>query len=337
MAPSIVSAAETGTPWPWRRLPDLPLALAGQFAGVHNGALLVAGGSHFPVSKWEGGVKRWVDTIFVLTAPNARWQEYHLPRPIGYGGSISTPRGLLMAGGGDEKLNFAECLWLRWNGKGIDLADGPPLPERIANCASALLGQTAYLVGGQGDPVATSASRAVYLLDVTRDGAEWRVGPELPATGRILPSVAASELGVFVAGGASLAPDASGAPARTYLGDAWLLPPGGGWRRLPDLPELTCAAPAFATRSGFFVLGGSDGVLAARENELRDAHPGFSRRAKVYHARSSSWDIASELPFSLVTTTPAVWRGQVALPGGEDRPAHRSASVYAVPLSRTGG
>ena len=35
----------------WRRLPDLPLALAGQFAGVHNGALIVAGGSHFPVSK----------------------------------------------------------------------------------------------------------------------------------------------------------------------------------------------------------------------------------------------------------------------------------------------
>ncbi len=332
---SAVRGACGRTPWPWQRLPDLPLALAGQFAGVHDGALIVAGGSHFPVSKWEGGPKRWVDTIFVLTSPGARWLEFKLPRPLAYGGSVSTPRGLLLAGGGDEKRNSPGCLWLGWNGKGVDISSGPPLPEPLANCAAALLGQTAYLVGGQDHPTASSASRAVYALDVSRDGAEWRAAPELPAAGRILPSVAASEHGLFVAGGASLTPGASGAPARVYLGDAWLLPPGGGWRRLPDLPELTCAAPAFATRAGFFVLGGSDGVLAVRENELRDAHPGFSLLVKTYRPGAKAWTVASELPFSLVTTTPAVWRGQLVLPGGEDRPAHRSAAVYAVPLSQT--
>lgn len=31
----------------WERLPDLPQALAGQFVGVHDGTLIVAGGSYW--------------------------------------------------------------------------------------------------------------------------------------------------------------------------------------------------------------------------------------------------------------------------------------------------
>ncbi|MGH9630617.1 MAG: hypothetical protein ACRD7E_20080, partial [Bryobacteraceae bacterium] len=61
----------------WERLPDLPSAISGQFAGVSGGclsrnsrttdscALIVAGGSYFPVPLLEGGRKVWVDTVFV--------------------------------------------------------------------------------------------------------------------------------------------------------------------------------------------------------------------------------------------------------------------------------
>src|SRR3954453_19621561 len=61
----------------WKHLPALPDAegFAGSFAGVSNGALLVAGGTNFPGKKpWEGGAKAWYETVFVLENPNAQWK-----------------------------------------------------------------------------------------------------------------------------------------------------------------------------------------------------------------------------------------------------------------------
>ena len=53
----------------WSQLPSLPDArgFAGSFAGVSNGSLIVAGGTHF-IDKmpWEGGTKLWYDTVFAL-------------------------------------------------------------------------------------------------------------------------------------------------------------------------------------------------------------------------------------------------------------------------------
>src|SRR4051794_14537917 len=57
----------------WKQLPSLPDAegFAGSFAGVSNGALLVAGGTNFPGKKpWEGGAKVWYDTVYVLESAN---------------------------------------------------------------------------------------------------------------------------------------------------------------------------------------------------------------------------------------------------------------------------
>ena len=60
----------------WTRLPSLPdkEGFAGSFAGVSNGALIVAGGANFPDKKpWEGGGKVWYDTVFVLQRPDGEW------------------------------------------------------------------------------------------------------------------------------------------------------------------------------------------------------------------------------------------------------------------------
>ncbi|MCX6997017.1 MAG: hypothetical protein NTV49_07995, partial [Kiritimatiellaeota bacterium] len=61
----------------WSALPDLPEALgvAGPFAGVSGGALLVAGGANFPNGMpWAGGRKVWHDAVYVLPAPAGAWQ-----------------------------------------------------------------------------------------------------------------------------------------------------------------------------------------------------------------------------------------------------------------------
>ena len=61
-----------------RPLPD-PVGFAGAFAGVSNGALVVAGGANFP----EGTTKVWHDRVFVLEDPAAEWRlaSTRLPRP----------------------------------------------------------------------------------------------------------------------------------------------------------------------------------------------------------------------------------------------------------------
>lgn len=312
----------------WSRLPDLPQALGGQMAGVHNGVLLVAGGSYFETPPWAGGLKLWVDTVYVLTAPDAFWQTFHLPVSMGYAASASAPEGLFLLGGGDSAANRREVLRLRWNGSSVDAEPVAPLPVPLANGGAGYLRGKAYVVGGQESPTAATASAALYSLEVAQPDSTWRREAPLPGSGRILPAVAVVGDHLYVASGASLRPDSAGKPARTYLRDAWRFHPDTGWEPLPKLPRATVAASAHGLGSRFLVFGGDDGRYAAQP-DLRERHPGFPRDVLAFDTQSLAWQVLPEMPAGLVTTTATLWQGQVIIPGGEDRPAHRSAAVYA--------
>src|SRR4051812_9568015 len=58
-----------------RPVPDAD-GFAGSFAGVSNGALIVAGGSNFPGDgrPWTHGVKTYYDKIFILEKPDGDWK-----------------------------------------------------------------------------------------------------------------------------------------------------------------------------------------------------------------------------------------------------------------------
>jgi hypothetical protein len=111
---SAVSAAPETLKLNWKALPRIPdnVGFAAPFAGVSGGALIVAGGANFPgAMPWEGGTKVWYDSIFVLTTPDGSWRtNFKLPRPIGYGVSITTPGGVLCAGGSDSRQHFSDVV-----------------------------------------------------------------------------------------------------------------------------------------------------------------------------------------------------------------------------------
>ncbi|MCA9744200.1 sodium transporter, partial [candidate division KSB1 bacterium] len=72
-----VGFAQSRLNFAWDELPPLPDSegFAGMYAGVSNGAVIVAGGANFPDGRpWEGGQKVWYDRIFVLEEPNGQWQ-----------------------------------------------------------------------------------------------------------------------------------------------------------------------------------------------------------------------------------------------------------------------
>ncbi len=104
--------AESRAMLQWSELPALPdeLGVAGPFAGVHNDALIVAGGANFPKPVWEND-KVWHDAIYVLTRSGEDyvWKDGgKLPRPLAYGAAVSTADGVVCIGGNDADETFSD-------------------------------------------------------------------------------------------------------------------------------------------------------------------------------------------------------------------------------------
>ena len=145
----------------WNPLPDLPPApgqtqqkgLAGAFSGVHQDALILAGGANFPQAlPWKGGTKVWWDDIYVLTRQadgsyqrltNPSWK---LPQSLAYGVSISTPKGLLCIGGDNAGRVSDQVFLVQWDSslQTIRIRKQPPLPVPLAYMAGAQVGEKAY-------------------------------------------------------------------------------------------------------------------------------------------------------------------------------------------------
>ena len=147
----------------WDSLPDLPneLGVAGPFAGVHNDALIVAGGANFAEPVWEND-KVWHDEIHVLmhSASGYRWKSGgKLPRRIAYGAAVSTPDGGVCMGGGDEERVYSDVFLLSWDPKAhkVSRTDYPPLPRPCAYGQAVVIGKVIYLAGGQCDTGLESA------------------------------------------------------------------------------------------------------------------------------------------------------------------------------------
>jgi solute:Na+ symporter, SSS family len=198
----------------WSELPEIPPApgearqfgLAGAFAGVHNDALIVAGGANFPNgAPWEDGKKKWWDDIYVLvkTGDGHKWihPKTKLPRPLAYGVSISTKDGVICIGGCDADACYSDVFRITWDAdKGdVTVTPLPSLPKPLAFMGGARVGDSIYVVGGtEGVGAATKATDTFEVLDLTQSDADakWidlRKDSPLPGPPRLLPVVAAQK------------------------------------------------------------------------------------------------------------------------------------------------
>lgn len=327
---NVIACAES--PIDWRPLPALPDAegFAAPFAGVSGGALLVAGGANIPGDKWrEPFIKVWHDSIFVLSQPDATWQRAGtLPRPLGYGISITAGDGLLCFGGSDLTQHYAEAFRLEWRGGAIHTSALPSLPRPCANASGALVGRTIYIAGGIETPASTTALATFWALDLDAAAPRWTELPPCPGEPRMLAGAGAHGGAFYLFSGAKLHAGADGKPAREYLRDAWRFTPTKGWERLADLPRAAVAAPspALALDGVLLVLTGDDGANVTFQPVKN--HPGFPRTTLAYEVRANRWSETGELPFSRATAPIVEWRGGWVLPNGEVRPRVRTAEVW---------
>jgi N-acetylneuraminic acid mutarotase len=313
-----------------RALPALPRPLSGHVAGMSGDTVIVAGGTDFPVSLFKGGAKVWYDDVYALPRGAKAWvrQEVKWPQPIGYAGVVSTEDGVVAAGGSDGQRNTSDVWLMRWADGAVRREALPPLPSPVAMAGAAAIGRTIFVVGGQESPAATRALNTVWALGLASTPRRWRSLEPMPGPGRILPVVASVAGRLIVASGAELIARADGTTGRRYLADAIAWTPAGGWKAIASAPHPVVAAPSITWGSRVLVFGGDDGAHAERVQELREAHPGFSRALLAYDYDKDEWTSIGTLPVGLVTTSAVRHGDSVIIAGGEDRPGHRVADVH---------
>lgn len=174
----------------WEPLPVLPEALGvgGPLVGVHNDALIVAGGANFPEPVWEND-KLWRDEAWVLVKGGADGYEwlsgFALDHPIAYAACVSTAHGVACLGGSDGETTFDRCFLLQWDPEKRQLSQTPlpSLPLPCACGAAARIGDVIYLAGGQSGSTLDTAMGNFWRLDLAKQG-----GPPEPFQWELLPA-----------------------------------------------------------------------------------------------------------------------------------------------------
>ena len=331
----------------WTELPPMPneLGVAGPFAGVHQDALIVAGGANFPTPVWESD-KEWHAEIHLLVREGEgfAWKKGgELPRPLAYGAAVSTDEGVVCMGGNDAEKTFADVFLLRHDpsaDRPVTIVPYPPLPQPCAYGSAAKIGDVIYLAGGQSATTLDSAMNNLWSLDLSqRDDPEsfrWKVHPPMPCPARAFNVTAAQHDGyrpaLYVISGRREQGDQV-----EFLRDVWqFTPETGEWKRRRDAPRCVMAAPGIDFgQSHIFILGGADGSLFDRSDQLKDRHPGFPKEALAYHTITDTWAVAGPIPRNHVTTIAVKWGDDLIVPSGEVRPRVRSPKVWRVtPRSR---
>jgi sialidase-1 len=315
-----------------KQLPPLPdsSGFAGAFAGASGGALIAAGGANFPRGlPWEGGKKIWYDSIFVLPKPEAQWLTgFKLPRPMGYGVSITTSNGVICAGGGNAEKNFRDVFLLRWVDSKIETTTLPELPQPMANGCGALVGSTVYLAGGIQTPDATDTLKTFWSFDLASSQKGWHELDPWPGPGRMLAVAGTDGDAFYLFSGAELRAGADGKPIRRYLTDAYCFTPHIGWKKLSELPRAAVAAPSPAVwaRGHLLIVSGDDGESV--NFEPKSQHPGFPKDVLVYDPKLDQWTRWAGSEISRATAPIVEWHHQPVVVSGEIRPGYRTPQVW---------
>lgn len=313
------------------KLPPLPgdsinIGVAGGYAGIIGGKLILAGGANFPDGfPWTGAKKIWHRNLYVFNPVKNTWEifENFLPLPIAYGVSITIPSGVLMIGGNNDNGRL-DTVWLLTieNGKPrINKDRYPSLPFPLSNAAGALIDNFVYLAGGTaGVGKEEEASHTFLRLDLDHPEDGWE--ELLPWSGPTLGySVAAGANHKFyLFGGRDFGKD----KVTAICTDGYEYDPKKNlWEKL-DIEFPVMAGTAVTLNNKIYFFGGVDKILPTDP-----FHPGFPRVLREYDPISGRIQEISESPAPVAVTTTAVLASDktIYIVSGEIRPGIRTPVV----------
>ncbi|MDE0838685.1 MAG: sodium/solute symporter [Kiritimatiellae bacterium] len=384
------TASTTNEHLTWSKLPQIPppagrdeqIGLAGMYAGVHNDVLIVAGGANFADGpNWEDGKKLWYDEIFVLEkvsgddadgqpeatmedvavadGPRYKWTRAntHLPVAIGYGASISTPKGVVCIGGHDEAddrgKQYADVFRMAWNpdARKIEIETLPPLPRVSTMWCAGMIDQVIYVAGytklEDDQPQKHFWALDLAAADEPNGTLSWMTldpwsGPPLT---KATSGVQDGKFYLF--GGDKPAPDKDGKPATEPSLVVYRFQSAkraidgtfqeGEWKRMGDLPRPVVVPPSPAQPTGqshLLVFSGWDGT--PYDGEI-SKHPGFSSEVLAYHTITDTWRTFESIPRGVVTGPATKWGDMILIVSGEMRPCVRNPDIMVARLSPVKG
>lgn len=323
------------------RLPDLPdpIGLAGPFAGVSNGALIVAGGTNFPDKMpWEGGVKTWHDAAYILESKNGAWKSgYRLRRPLAYGLSLNSKDGVLCIGGNDSHHVVADVSLMQWESGQLLYHKLPDLPTPVGGACGAVIGDTVYVAGGYTtvNNIDRESQHSFWSLDLSRRGSSWKVLDPWPGPGRFFAVAGATDDSFYIFSGMCQRPGGSEKPRLGFLTDCYRYSPAGPggrgeWTRIADLPRAYAAAPgpaAFLKHRWLVIVGGGadESVLSHRMQDV----PEFPKVLTAYDTLKNTWQTVGTITQARVATPLVSWGSQFVVSSGEIRSGVRTPEVWA--------
>lgn len=348
-------------------LPDLPAlngkpnpGIAGGFAGLSHGALLLAGGANFPDGyPWQGGRKVWQTAVYALVRQGNTYRSVRaglLNEPRAYGASVVWNEQLICIGGNDDQRSYREVFTLTWIPYSATVQRGtlPALPKPLANLSAAIAGHHLYVCGGESNG---EAQQALYVLDLEKPRTGWQRKADLPGSARAFSALVSQSNGrhrsLYMLGGRQTRNGLT-----TVFNDAYEYQiQTNTWQRLPDLPQPLSAHGAVAWgASAIWVIGGDSGerlsqiealnnqltplpegnqkqALTRQRNALQADHPGFLHQVWQYNTVARLWSVLDTLPFRVPVTTPVVrWGQSIILPSGETSPGIRTPAIRQLSL-----
>ncbi|TKC09533.1 kelch repeat-containing protein [Pedobacter frigoris] len=337
------------------------IGFAGPINAVHKDVLIVAGGANFPDKMpWEGGEKYYSKEIHILqkTGNHYSWNttKSTLPEPIAYCGNTVTERGLVYAGGENEKGLSRKAYLLNWNAASnkVEIKNLPDLPLAVTNMALTHIGNTVYAVGG--DEKSTS-SNAFLSLNLDEKAPEWKRLSNLPialANAVVITQKQSGTLKIYVIGGRTKNTSGISELHNTvYMYN----PLNKTWATCADISDgkqtsnYSAGAGVPIGKNQILLLGGDNGEtfhkietyisqiakstneaeklkLTAEKNELSIHHKGFYKGMLLYNTDTNKWTKIGELPFpAQVTTTARMWGNKIVLSNGEIKPGVRTPNI----------
>ena len=346
----LCAGGASGVQLSWEGLPPLPNpdGVAGPFVGVHGNALMVAGGANFPKPFWETE-KVFHDAVHVLVREGKedkqeyRWTgPFRLKRPIAYGASVSTDRGVVCIGGNDASRAYGDVFLLRWNPdtQSVEQEMLPSLPGPCTNACAAVLGSRVYLAGGTSGLDLGTATADFLCLDLGSGNPKWERLPACPWPSRAfaiaVPQNNGADACIYIFGGRRV----NERGETEFLKDVWEFNPAregsDPWRRGADAPRCIMAGTGISLgQNHILILAGADEKHFHEVDALKDAHPGFPKEAFDYHTVTDNWASAGTTPANQVTTTAVRWGRDrvddpIILPSGEIRPRVRTPKVWRI-------
>lgn len=297
------------------------IGLAGAFAGFADGKLIVAGGANFPDGMpWDGGVKKWWDTMYALDTLTGEWSvhENFLKKESAYGLSFQLDDGILCVGGCDASQCHDDVFLITYaHGEPRLVYDRfPQLPAPVANAAGAILDGKVYIAGGQQTMTDGSSVSVFLMLDTAAPEKGWQELPTWPGPSRGYAVGAAQQGKIYIFGGRSYGPQAE----TTVYNDCFAYAPATRiWEQQPGDPVIAGSAMAYGNDK-ILLLGGADKMLPTTPD-----HPGFSRTARLYDPATGRSSVISESPYPVAVTVTTVSSGDdFYIASGEIRPGVRT-------------